>query len=87
MHLGLNIGIVVDLSTKCHPELAREGIEYTWGIAKGLYHLARLSEKHRKEHFHKLVQRCLSTHPGPIRTSGCLTPVKYIFEIRFGYHV
>jgi hypothetical protein len=40
-----------DQSTKCHPELAGEGIEYTWGQARGLYRKARLSNIKGKENF------------------------------------
>jgi len=72
MYLGERLGVEVDRSTKCHPELAGEGIEYTWGRAKGLYRKARLSDKKGKENFRALVQRCLSTEMGA--GSGCLTP-------------
>jgi len=72
MYLGERLGVEVDKSTKCHPELAGEGIEYTWGRAKGLYRKARLSDKKGKENFQALVQRCLSTEMGA--GSGCLTP-------------
>ncbi len=45
MYLGEHLNVEVDRSTKCHPELVGEGIEYTWGCAKGLYRKARLSDK------------------------------------------
>ena len=45
MYLGERLNVEVDRSTKCHPELAGEGIEYTWGRAKGLYRKARLLDK------------------------------------------
>jgi len=64
MYLGERLGVEVDRSTKCHPELAGEGIEYTWGLAKGLYRKARLSDKKGKENFQELVKRCLSTEVG-----------------------
>ena len=73
MYLGDQLGVEVDRSTKCHPELAGEGIEYTWGRAKGLYRKARLSDKKGKENFRALVQRYLSTEMGA--GNGCLTPL------------
>jgi len=64
MYLGERLGVDVDRSTKSHPELAGEGIEYTWGRAKGVYRRARLSQKKGKENFRKLVENCLSTQEG-----------------------
>jgi len=69
MYLGERLGVEVDRSTKCHPELAGEGIEYTWGLAKGLYRKARLSDKKGKENFRELVKRCLSTEVGAVKGS------------------
>ena len=37
MYLGERLGVEVDRSTKSHPELAGEGIEYSWGRAKSVY--------------------------------------------------
>ncbi len=31
MYLGEHLGVEVDRSMKCHPQLAGEGIEYSWG--------------------------------------------------------
>jgi len=72
MYLGEHLNVEVDRSTKCHPELAGEGIEYTWGRAKGLYRKARLLDKKGKENFLALVKRCLSTEEG--KDLGSLTP-------------
>jgi len=33
---------------KSHPELAGEGIEYSWGCTKGVYRWAKLSKKKAK---------------------------------------
>jgi hypothetical protein len=33
---GRQLGVVIDRTPKCHPEMAGEGIEYNWGCAKGL---------------------------------------------------
>jgi hypothetical protein len=30
MYLAEQLGVEVDRSTKCHPEMAGEGIEYSW---------------------------------------------------------
>ena len=54
MYLGEKLGVEVDCSTKCHPELAGEGIEYTWGQAKGVYRRARLSQKKGRTIFESL---------------------------------
>ena len=32
------LGVVVDRTPKCHSEIAGEGVEYSWGCAKGTYH-------------------------------------------------
>jgi hypothetical protein len=62
--LGEQLGVVVDCSTKSHPELAGEGIEYTWGRAKGVSQKARLADKKGKDNFQKLVSHCLATQKG-----------------------
>jgi hypothetical protein len=64
MFLGERLGVEVDRSTKSHPELAGEGIEYSWGRAKGVYRRARLCKKKGKENFRQLVADCLSTEEG-----------------------
>ena len=30
----LKVGVIVDPSSKCHPDISREGIEYAWAQAK-----------------------------------------------------
>ena len=55
MYLGECLGVQVDRSTKCHPEMAGEGIEYSWGRAKSVYRRAKLADKKGKENFHNLV--------------------------------
>jgi len=37
--LGNDLGVAVDFMPKYHAELANEGIEYSWGLAKGEYRL------------------------------------------------
>jgi hypothetical protein len=51
MDLGERLGVKVDCSMKCHPELAGKGIEYSWGLAKSVYRRAKLADKKGKEIF------------------------------------
>ena len=37
LYHGKTHGVIVDWSPKCHAEVAGEGIEYSWGGAKGKY--------------------------------------------------
>jgi len=34
---GRQLGVIIDRTPKCHPEMAGEGIEYNCGCAKGFY--------------------------------------------------
>jgi hypothetical protein len=72
MYLGERLGVEVDRSTKCHPELSGEGIEHSWGRAKSVYRRAKLADKKGKENFRRLVAECLSTEEGAGK--GALTP-------------
>jgi hypothetical protein len=56
---GKTLGVLVDRSPKCHPEVAGEGIEYSWGCAKGKYRRLPLMDKRRKENFRNSVRQCL----------------------------
>ena len=49
------LGVCIDRTPKCHPELACEGIEYAWALAKLKYRKAPIGEKRSKEKFRKLV--------------------------------
>jgi hypothetical protein len=60
MYLGERLAVEVDRSTKCHLEMAGEGIESSWGRAKLVYQRAMLADKKGKENFRSLVLRCLS---------------------------
>jgi hypothetical protein len=53
------LGVVVDRTPKCHPEIAGEGIEYSWGCAKGTYRRLPFAEKKKKGKFLASVRRCL----------------------------
>jgi len=46
--LGQTLGIVVNCTPKCHPELTSKGIEYSWGCSKNCYLCLTLQEKKRK---------------------------------------
>ena len=50
------LGSSVDRSPKCHPELAGEGIEYAWALAKLKYRRAAIKDKRTKANFLKLVK-------------------------------
>ena len=50
---GHLMGITVDRSPKCHPEVAGEGIEYLWGLAK-MYYRIRLRTNDPKNCFGSL---------------------------------
>jgi hypothetical protein len=49
------MGVLVDRTPKCHPEIAGEGIEYLWALAKLYYHNQPLSRKRSKKKFRDLV--------------------------------
>ena len=56
----MELGISVIISPKFHAEMAGEGIEYSWGITKGLYRRKPLNSKRSKERFKELVLQCTS---------------------------
>ena len=56
---GRLLGAIVDRTPKCHPEMAGEGIEYSWGCAKGFYRRAKRSCKKTKENFRTTVRESL----------------------------
>ena len=53
------LGVTLDHSPKCHPEVAGEGIEYLWALAKLQYCRSSFSLKRNKESFIKLLYSCL----------------------------
>ena len=53
---GQKLGVAVDRTPKCHPEMAGEGIEYLWGLAKMWYRKAPITKKRSKDTFRKLVK-------------------------------
>jgi hypothetical protein len=54
------MGVTVDRTPKCHPELAGEGIKYLWAFAKLYYRYKPLSRKRSKQKFWLLVKESLS---------------------------
>ena len=60
MFYGRQLGVIVDRTPKCHPELAGEGIEYAWGAAKLYYRKQPLKDKRNKLVYEELVKRSLS---------------------------
>ena len=34
---GTKLGVVIDRTPKCHPEMAGEGIKYAWALVKLFY--------------------------------------------------
>jgi hypothetical protein len=59
-HVGKELGVEVIITPKFHAELAGEGIEYSWGITKGVYRRKPLKSKKGKESFKALVDECTS---------------------------
>ena len=55
------LGVSLDRSPKCHPEIAGEGIEYAWALSKLNYRRAPLVSKRTKTKFQSLVNE--STNP------------------------
>jgi hypothetical protein len=51
----MNLGVLVIILPKFHAELAGEGIEYSWGVTKGLYRRKPHNAKRSKEAFKRLV--------------------------------
>ena len=58
--MGRKMGVMIDRTPKCHPELAGEGIEYSWGCAKNFYRRLPLREKKKKEMFMSSVRKSLA---------------------------
>ena len=56
---GKTLGVMVDRTPKCGPEVAGEGIEYSWGCSKGKYRRLPLCDKRRKDNFRNSVRQCL----------------------------
>jgi hypothetical protein len=57
---GRQLGVIIDRTPKCHPEMAGEGIEYNWGCAKGFYRRLPITEKRTKNKFRESVKKSIS---------------------------
>jgi hypothetical protein len=57
-HLGTQLGVRVQLTPKFHAELAGEGVEYSWALAKSFYCCVPVSRKRGWENFKQLVREC-----------------------------
>ena len=54
------LGCIVDRSPKCTPEIAGEGIEFDWAMAKLWYRKQKLEKKKTKKAFVELLRQALS---------------------------
>ncbi len=54
------LGVSVLITPKFHAEMAGEGIEYSWGVSKSIYHKMPLDFKKGKTSFKALVKECTS---------------------------
>ena len=54
-YVGSQLGVSVIIAPKFHAELAGEGVEYSWGVVKGVYRQKPLQSKRNKESFRQLV--------------------------------
>eukprot|EP00957_Ditylum_brightwellii_P106213 8103072-Ditylum_brightwellii.AAC.1 len=64
IYIATQLGCGLDLSPKCHPGLAGEGIEHSWGYAKILYRriwVAYDNTKRNSENFRKLSKHVLDS--------------------------
>eukprot|EP00957_Ditylum_brightwellii_P167764 12771434-Ditylum_brightwellii.AAC.1 len=61
---NLGISVVVDRTPKGHPELAGEGIEYTWANSKLYLQNVPIGKRRTVEQFHNQVRLALSTNEG-----------------------
>ena len=54
-YLVIQMGANIDRTPKCHPEMAGEGVEYAWALAKLKYRRSPIAYKRNKEKFRNLV--------------------------------
>ena len=53
------LGVYLDSSPKCHPEIAGEGIEYCWGASKQWYRALPIKFKRDKKNFNMSVTKAM----------------------------
>ena len=61
-HYREKLGVVVDWTPKCHPEMAGEGIEHAWACFKLHCRRLPLSQKRGKEKFRNSVRQSFCPH-------------------------
>mmetsp|Transcript_37752 Transcript_37752/g.45608 ORF Transcript_37752/g.45608 Transcript_37752/m.45608 type:complete len:90 (-) Transcript_37752:40-309(-) len=54
---GPLLGVIVDRTPKCHPEISGKGIEYDWAAAKFFYRHLRIQDKRTKAQFLESVKK------------------------------
>ncbi len=57
--IGEELGCIIDRTPKCTPEIAGEGVEYDWAMAKMFYRKQRITRKRTKESFVALVKESM----------------------------
>jgi hypothetical protein len=55
-----SLGVEALITTKYHAKYAGEGIKYSWGASKAVYHRYPLACKKRKANFGSLIAKCIS---------------------------
>lgn len=82
--VGIELGVKVIITPKFHAEIAGEGIEYAWGISKGVYRRKPLAEKKGKQaKFEALVKECLSRS---VLTTECTRKLSRRARARLLHH-
>ena len=61
---GLGLSVIVDRSPKCHPEVAGEGIEYSWANSKIYLRGLPIEQRRSKKKFNEKVRLAVSTNEG-----------------------
>jgi hypothetical protein len=54
---GRWLGVILDRTPKCHPEMAGEGIEYNWGVPRDSTANCLLSRRYQKSYFVSRLKR------------------------------
>jgi hypothetical protein len=52
-YYATKLGLTANHTPKCHPELAGEGIEYLWALAKLFYRGGRIERKRNRNMFNR----------------------------------
>ena len=59
-HRGQSLRVIVDRTPKCRPEMASEGIEYSWGCTKQYYNFLPINRKKGMQAFWETVKESVS---------------------------